>query len=301
MFINYDFFGLSKGANFDDAVPISNLNKIEMYSGLIDEIYIDEDYTLPLVWTGPSTWRYSTVLNAKFDGNLEAGSVTASGFTIDKIRVQKRRDDELVWSNVGELIYNPDDKLYYEQHDFVIQNDMRYQYSLLPVAEEVLGNRVLAEYETADFEGVFLSDLDNNYHLLYDAAVEDITHINTSVKHEPLNSQYPIISYSNLDYAEWGVNATFVSASTRLEHDSSVNIRAESIGRKELFSFLKNKKPKIYRDMHGNLKLVTIIGNPTESFNSDINGLASLNFKLVEIDSTDDTTLREYGLIEGDF
>lgn len=301
MFIGYDLFGLNNGSNFIDILPLDNINYMEIYSGLIDEIYIDENIDSVFSENKPTLWGFSTVLHAKFNEDLEAGSVAAGGFTIDKIKIQKREIDEFSWSDVTELVYNPDDKLLYEQFDPIVANNFIYQYSLLPVAAEVLGNRVLSNNIEVDFEGVFLSDKTNNYHLLYDATVNDITHISPSVKFEPLNAQYPIVSYSSLDYAEWEINATFISATSKNNADGAINIRAENKGRKQLLDFLKNKKPKIYRDMHGNLKLVTVVDNPSETLNSSVNGLGELGIKLVEIDTTDSDTLKQYNLLVGDF
>ena len=301
MFIGYDFFNLNNGSNFIDILPLSEINYIEIYSGLIDDIYIDETTDSIFSVDKPELWAFSTVLYAKFNENLEAGSVAAGGFTIDKIKIQKREIDDFSWSDVAELTYNPNEKLLYEQFDPVVANNFIYQYSLLPMAAEVVGNRVLSNNVEVDFEGVFLSDQTNNYQLLYDATVNDITHIVPNTKFEPLNAQYPIISYSSLDYAEWGINATFISATTKNNSNGIVNIRAEQKGRKEVLAFLKNKKPKIYRDMHGNLKLVTVVDNPTEKLNSSINGLGELGIKLVEIDATDSETLKQYNLLVGDF
>lgn len=302
MFIGYDFFNLEDGAVFDSQVPLRDINRIEVYNGLIDDIYVDEDNSSIFSTTKPSTWLYSTVLHAEFENTMEAGSVAAGGFTIDKIKLQKRQWNELEWFDVGELEYNPDDKLLYELYDKVIANDFVYQYSLIPVAANVIGNRVTSVEITAEFEGVFISDKENNYHLLYDAEVGDIAHVSPSTKFEPLGSKYPIVVYSETDYAEWAVNATFISAHTIADQpESQVNVRMQQADKQQLMNFMKNKKPKIYRDMHGNLKLVTLLGNPSEAPRGDAPGIATLGFTLIEIDSTDADTLRSYDLLAGEF
>jgi len=232
---------------------------------------------------------------------MEAGSVAASGYVIDVIKLQKRQWNELQWSDVGELIYNPNDKLLYELYDTNIANNFIYQYSLFPTAAGVIGNRVVSSEVTAEFEGVFITDKDHNYHLLYDATVNDITHYMTNAKFEPLDSKYPIIVYSSTDYSEWDINATFISAHTVENTSNQVNIRMEQIERKQLLNFLKNKKPKVYRDMHGNNKLVTVINNPVESLMQEAEGIAKLNISLIEIGDTDAETLKAYDLLAGEF
>ena len=301
MFIGYDFFNLDDGALFDSSSPLTGIAKIELYQGLIDDVYIDENIETAFSITKPSTWAYSTVLHAEFNETMEAGSVAASGYVIDVIKLQKRQWNELQWSDVGELIYNPNDKLLYELYDTNIANNFIYQYSLLPTAAGVIGNRVVSSEITAEFEGVFITDKDHNYHLLYDATVNDITHYMTNAKFEPLDSKYPIIVYSSTDYSEWDINATFISAHTVENTSNQVNIRMEQIERKQLLNFLKNKKPKVYRDMHGNNKLVTVINNPVESLMQEAEGIAKLNISLIEIGDTDAETLKAYDLLAGEF
>ena len=168
MFISLDFFGLDEGAVFKTNIGHVNYNELQITGTMIDEIYVDEDIEIPVTTDNPESWTYSTILNAKFQGNLEAGNLSANGSEIELIKFQKRRWDELEWTDVGEVKYNEDGKVIYELLDKFVANQQVYQYSLLPVTSSVLGSRVLSEDITVDFEGVFLSDKDNNYRLLYD-------------------------------------------------------------------------------------------------------------------------------------
>jgi hypothetical protein len=299
MFIGYNMFG--EGKVFDTLIGLPSFSRMEAYQGLLNEIYIDENPDFIFVIDRPEGWAYSTVLMAQFQNTLEAGSVIAGGFTIDGIKLQKRRWDELEWHDVGEFSYEGSTSVLYEVYDKIIANDFLYEYSLIPLAADVTGNRVITPPVRAEFEGVFLSDKDNNYQLLFDANVETINHISQNTKFEPLNSKYPIVVYSNLDYAEWGITATFISTHTVADQSNrQVNIRMEQLDRNKLLQFLNNKKPKIYRDMHGNLKLVSVIDNITEEPNSHAPGIATLGIKLVEIGDFDSDTLRLYDLLVGD-
>ena len=68
--------------------------------------------------------------------------------------------------------------------------------------------------------------------------------------------------------------------------------------RGNLFKFIKNKKPKIYRDSKGDLKLVTVIDNPQEIPMSNVDGISNLSFNMVEIGEVNSENLRAYGMVE---
>ena len=301
MFISLDFFGLDEGAVFKTNIGHVGYNDLQITGAMIDEIYVDEDIEIPITTDKPESWTYSTILNAKFQGNLEGGSLSANGAEIELIKFQKRRWDELEWTDVGDVKYNEDGKVIYELLDKFVANQQVYQYSLLPVTSSVLGSRVLSEEITVDFEGVFLSDKDNNYRLLYDLQFGDINHNTPSSVFETLNSKYPIVVYSNLDYTDFDVEATFISVSTiNGQTERQVDTRMEKTERDNLLRWVKNHKPKIYRDVNGELKLVTVTDNPQEKPMSGVNGIAKISLKMVEIGSVDNENLKAYEMLDGE-
>lgn len=295
MLIGVDHFG--RKAVFNNRLSHLSYDKAEIYDGIIDQFYIDEDITIPYSLEKPLYWRYNTVINAKFQGNLEGGSVEANNVQIEKIRFQKRKWDELEWHDVAEVPYNPADKLFYEAIDKYVANDFIYQYSIIPLTSSILGNRVVSDEVTARFDGVFLSDKNNNYSLLYDLELSDIENNISNHIFEPRNAQYPIVVHSNLDYSSFDVTATFITAETI--NSGEVNIRMERLGKDALLRFMKNGKPKVYRNQNGDLKLVTVVGKPREIPFDNISGIAKLSFTLVEIGPMDTETLRANGMLEG--
>src|SRR5690606_11713339 len=100
-------------------------------------------------------FSFTTVMLASLKGNLEAGSIYNNGIEVDRVRFQKRKSDELYWTDVAELKYNFPEKKLYEALDKYIQNDFEYEYSLLPVTDDVLGLRVKSSPIVADYDGFF--------------------------------------------------------------------------------------------------------------------------------------------------
>lgn len=299
MFIGMDCFGTDDASVFDKRIYHMRYNKLQVFDGMIDQIYINEDISIPYSTVKPESWEYSTVLNAKFRNTLEGGSIEAGDSKVEKIRFQKRAWNELEWTDVAEIDYEEDGKIYYEVLDKYVANDFTYQYCIIPITSDVIGSRVVSEEVTADFEGVFISDKDSNYALIYDVEISDIENHSPSNVFESINAKYPITVHSNLDYSTFDVTSTFLSVESSKGDGNDINIRMERLGKDKLLKFMKNGKPKVYRDHHGNLKLVSVTGNPKEAPNNRVGGIAKLSFSLTEIGDIDSVTLSNSNLLEG--
>lgn len=299
MFIGLDCFGTENGVIFDRKLYHVRYNKLQVFDGMIDQIYINEDISIPYSIDKPDVWEYSTVLNAKFKNSLEGGSIEAGGTQVEKIRFQKRETSELEWKDVAEIEYKPNEKMFYEILDKYVANHFTYQYSIVPITSTIVGSRVMSNEIATEFEGVFISDKNSNYQLLYDIELSDIDNNMSSVVFEPKGAKYPIVVYSNLDYETFNMTSTFISVETMSSGGSNIDIRMERLGKDKLMQFMKNGKPKIYRDHHGRLKLVSVIGRPRETPYGNIAGVAKLSFSLVEIGEMDSETLRSSNLLEG--
>lgn len=299
MIIGFNAFGEEHNLAFDSRLFHMNYDKLEMTGGVIDHIYIDEDITVPYTVEKPENWMYQTVLSAGMKNNLEGGSIEANNVQIEKVRFQRRQWNELEWEDVAEIEYNPSEKMLYEAIDKYVANDFTYQYSIIPITSTILGNRVVSDEITTKFEGVFISDKDSNYQLLYDIELSGIENVRASAMFEPQNSRYPIVAYGNLDYTTFDITSTFISAETFDGGGNNINIRMERLGKDNLLRFMKNGKPKIYRDQNGDLKLVSVVGNPRETPYNNVHGIAKLSFSLVEIGDTDSETLKANNMLEG--
>lgn len=300
MIIGYDPFGYQlQGNSFITNVYHPNYNKIELKNMTLDEIYIDEDITISNSTEKPNGWNYRTVLDAKLQGNIEGGSISAGGLEIEKIRFQRRLSDELYWEDIGQIDYKPHEQLLYEVIDKFVQNDFTYQYSLVPYTSNVMGNRVTSDEITVAFDGVFLSDKNNNYKLFYDIETDDIEHNIASAILQPLNSKYPIVSYGEANYKSGGITATFLSIETVNRYDGKITIKAEKLGRQRLMEYLTNRKPKVLRHQNGETMLINIVGTPKEIPDNNINGKMGVSFNYVEVGGTDSETLKANDMLIG--
>ena len=284
---------------YEDIMYHDGYNKLEITSGLLDHLYVDGN-TDTVIEDKPVEWGYTTILNADFKNSLEAGSVKAGGVKIEKIRFQKRSEDELEWQDIGELMYNSGTMLY-EMIDKYIAKGETYKYSLIPVTPNIYGGRVESATIVADFDGVFISDKDYNYSLLYDIEVGQIIHNTSSALFEPQYSRFPKIIHSSLNYISFPVTATFVTAETvdLTNSGRGTDVRSERLGKDSLLKFMTNGKPKVYRDKDGLLKLVSVVGKPEEIPFNTIAGISKLSFQMVEIGHIDSETLKANDMLVG--
>ena len=296
MFIGLDFYGLGEsGTTFQTNIASSKYIEFGIRNCIVDEIYMDENINFEFSTTKPTEWNYSTILDAKFKGTLEAGNISGQGYSIQSIKIQKRKIDDTKWIDVAVLPYNSS----FEDYSIIdnyVANDESYIYALIPITSTVVGERVLSNQVDVEFEGMFLSDKTHNYHLLYDVSVPNITHNTVSNVFELPASKYPIITTSQIDYVSFPVEATVVTEGSSY---GQIDIKAEKQARENLMNFIKNRKPKVYRDDLGEIRLIMVTDKPQIVPVDGARGIAKVSFSATEIGDTNDSeTLIECDLIE---
>ena len=296
MFIGLDFYGLEEsGTTFQTNVADTDYIELHIENGLVDEVYADDNTNFEFTINKPTEWNFSTILDGKFDNSLEAGNISGQGYSIQSIKIQKRKIDASKWIDVAILPYNSS----FEDYNIIdnyVANDESYIYALIPITSTVLGERVLSNQVDVEFEGMFLSDKTHNYHLLYDVNAPDITHNTVSNVFELPASKYPIVTTSQIDYVSFPVEATVVTEGSSY---GQIDIKAEKRARENLMNFIKNRKPKVYRDDLGEIRLIMVTDKPQITPLDGARGIAKISFNATEIgDINDSETLVECGLIE---
>ena len=90
MLIGYDFFGSRKNLCFDTAIPTSQLDSVIMNTGVYDELFISLDTAIARTNNRPEGWFLKNIMHAKFENDLESGSLDADGHKITKIQIYRR-------------------------------------------------------------------------------------------------------------------------------------------------------------------------------------------------------------------
>jgi len=295
LILGYNSF-LSTNSNI--TLPSNRYYKLELQNAIFDAIEGYDDITKAYS-SDKEVWEYNTALNAEFKNELEGGNVDLNGQDLRWLLFQKRRKDDLTWNTIAKLGYDSTVKLY-QIMDYYIENAEIYEYCIVPLSTNLLGNRTETVEIIPNYDGIWLTDSQNNVKLLYDISQGDDEFVKPRTSIETLGGQYPIhTSSGNLDYRKGSVKATVLSDASM--DGNGIDIRQEKINRNNIIDFVKSWKPKLYRNAYsGEMLMVGITSNPKFTHNNDLQGrIGEVSFDFEEVGNTlNDTDMRNNGFIE---
>lgn len=298
MIIDYNFFGKAMdGTVFDTAIPTSQLDEVVMGPGIYDELYVTVDTTIPDTNEKPKNWKLKTIMDAKFRDDLEAGSLDSDGHEITVIQIYRRKyliEDD--WLLVGQFDYD----ITYNVYSFLdrfTENGVKYEYAIVPVAKDVIGDITISEPIKVNYDGVFLSDLNNNYKLEIDFELGQISHNNNMSSSSPLNGRFPIVTLGNQDYQTGDITFLPLSEDQVNSGGKQINGRAEREYREQVLRFLKNGGAKVIRNDNGEMLIVATHNVTTTSKNGSLIDLSAVSFSFTEVGGFDFDTMSKGGLI----
>lgn len=284
MIIGYNFFALEEGAVFDTPVCTDMLDELQISEGTYDEIYIDLNTELPsTVTTKPSMWTMTTIMDSKFTGDLDGGSIGAEGFNVTHIQLYRSISGTDKWDAIGKFDYNEDFNVY-NYVDRYTQNGALYQYAVAPVANEMMGDKLLSDPILSSYEGIFITDKGENRRLEYDISLGEVAYNTNSALNQPINSPYPIVTFGQSRYRSGQLSVLPLSRETIALAGGSIDKLAEQINRQQWIDFLNNGRAKVLRMDSGVLMLV-VTQNPrvTHKDGDLLRDLASISFDYTEI------------------
>jgi hypothetical protein len=281
--IGYNFFNLEEGCFWDSPVCTDMLDELQLNEGTYDEAYIDLNTTVVDDTAKPTIWTLTTIMDSKFKGDLDGGSIGADGFNVNKIQLYRTIYGTSQWNPIGQFEYNPDFNVY-NYVDRYVQNGASYQYAIVPVANEVQGDKLVSDIVKAEFEGIFITDRKENRRLEYDISLGDVTYNTNSAINQPINNPYPIVTFGNSKYRSGTLSVLPLSKETIAMAGSGIDKLAEQINRQEWLDFLNNGRAKVVRMDSGVLMLVvTHNANVSHKDGDILRHLASISFDYTEI------------------
>jgi len=290
--ISYNFFGFEEGAFFDTPICTEMLDEFRMNKGTYDEVYVDLDTSIPSTTGKPLEWKIRTVLDAKFTGDLDAGSVGANGFKVTHIQMYRSVEGSDKWDLTAQFEYEEEYNVY-NYVDRYAQSGTTYRYAIVPVANEVLGDMLMSDTVDAYYEGIYLTDRKENRRLEFDIELGEVAYNSASSTNDPLNGQYPIIVFGNTNYRSGTLSTLPLSRSTVNMAGAGVDKMEEQINRNKWIEFINNRKAKVLRMDNGVLILIVTQKPRISHKESGLRDLASIGFDYVEIgDLTFDMMMR---------
>lgn len=298
MIIGYNFFNKDfHGIVFDTAIPTSQQDELTIGAGIYDQLFISVDTTINSENVKPDKWYKKNIMNAKFENDLEAGSLDANGYNITNIQLYRRKylvDKQ--WTLVGQFEF---DRAYntYSFIDRTAENKALYEYSIVPIAKEVIGDITTSSPILSEYDGIYISDLENNYKMDIDLSLESVSYNKNTSIINPLNSKFPIVVSGNQNYKTGSVSFLSVTDEQVQSGGSQVDGMAERVHRDNVTSFLQKNGAKIMRNSNGEVMVVatdSIKSTPKDGFLLDIH---AIGFDYTQIGNIDSSTLMNNGLV----
>ncbi|MEI6296297.1 MAG: hypothetical protein WCO84_01450 [bacterium] len=293
----YNFYGDENALDFTPT-SINNIKTVEIKNGIFDHFQVTRDVTFAYTSVIPTTWSFLDIMSANFEGNINAGNVDLILEQITSIKIKRRTVGTFDWITLFEIPITTVNDLTFQKIDYFNQHGQNYEYAFVPTLNGVEGNYITNTVGSS-FDGVFICDKETIFK--YYAGVtygtsEQVTKIGTF---EPFGRKYPVVVANAItDYQKGSVDGTILSPSdysTRI-----INNLADVVYRKELLTFLTNKKAKILKDWNGNFWLIIITDSPQINYMNDYSmGIANVGFNYSEIgDALNQADLYSTGLID---
>lgn len=121
----------------------------------VDFIMTDEQIDT-LDFNESPEWDLNTIILAKFNNNLQAGNVTGLPSPITSWLVQRKSENDTKYTQLAEIEADVDSYI-----DRLAKSNETYDYRLLPIASDLIGEPLKAEPVSTDFNKVILLDPDS--------------------------------------------------------------------------------------------------------------------------------------------
>jgi hypothetical protein len=281
-FCGYNFVEDMDALNFFLSLE-SNVTNSQLENGIYDYLDISKDVKTSYNIEEPS-WSYDTILDCDFNGNIAGGNVSYTLEQLSSIQIKRRLYDPSNlgnWTVLCDIEVVNEGSIGFTMTDNLMPNGYTIEYAIVPIINGAEGLYITDNVESK-FNGVYICDLDTMFKLYANVEYGDIINNQSIGVVETIGSQYPTIIRNNkIDYKKGSVKGKLLGANFETTRKINRNDVVTQINNYE--KFLKNGKAKIIKDWNGNVWLITVVGAPTTTYDSNYGmGIASTNFEWVE-------------------
>ena len=257
------FIGSFLGCSIDATLLDTGTTEyIEIENAIFDEVYMDSDVDEAYDMKIPE-WGYSTIMNAKFKNNLLAGNVDFTLDSISDMRIKKRKRGSYKWTTIHNVPIIDEDSFDFFYNDFIVASNTVYEYAAIPIINGVEGTYQIVDC-AVDFEGAFVSDINNTYHVYLNMSCDSTTRAIAATVVEPVGSKYPYVYYHSMQqYDRFPLSGLFVERISCDEWDIDNGWRY----RKALRDFASNRLTKIVRFYDGRIYMAASADQVNEATN----------------------------------
>jgi hypothetical protein len=267
-------------------------SQLDISNGIFDELEIKDTLDITNSSIKSTDWSTDTYMQALFQNNLESGSLTNQGISLQKIRFKRKKLGSLTWETLGEVDFSNDIQNY-NLKDYFIKNTETYVYSVVGVTQNQEG-RGMEKTIQADYDSLFITDSDNNIAFRFNMELSDISTVQNKKFQTTLNSKFPATIYSNVKYRTGSFKALIMSKTTESAY-GKIDAEAENINNENIFEILGQDKPFLLR--YVNTFMLVSLSEPIQSvFDASNPSLVVAKFNFTEVGESDVVTLRNFGI-----
>lgn len=246
-----------------NATPVdaSDVEKIEITNGIYDELYVDSNIDMEYSTEIPE-WGYSTILDAKFKGNLLAGNVD---FTLDSISgmfIKKRKFGDYKWTTIHYVPIQTEEDFDFYYNDIVVASQTQYQYAAVPIVNNAEGTYQTISVDVC-YDGCFIIDPTYGYQVIGELKRSSLSRKIPVNVIETVHSPYPYIHYySESKYDQFTISGWFVERDKKTFMFDSLNGWKY---REAVRAFLSNRRCKIVKWYDGQIYMACVTSDVAES------------------------------------
>ena len=295
-FVGYNFFA---DVNALDSAPssVDNITSTQLSNAIFDHFNVTKNTNTLFSTDIPANWDYDTILDASFDGVLNAGNVDFLVDQISAIKIKRRAQGTFNWLTLKTIPVDNIEDLTFVFNDFLNGYGITYEYALVPVLNDIEGNYIINSV-FSQFNGVFIGDAEQTFKFLYDVEYGSNARNQQVGTFQPLGKQYPIIVANGLlSYESGSVSATILND----DYEDTGIIDPSAIVQKKTIikDYLTNKKAKLLKDFNGNVWLCMVTDNVQVTYRTgSAMSIPQIQFNWVQIgDANNQSDLYANGVI----
>ena len=283
-FVGYNFFSDGDALNTAPS-NIDNITTVNLSNAIFDHFNLTLNTNTPVSTNIPTSWDYDTILNANFNGNIDAGNVDFLIDQISAIKIKRRIQGTFDWLTLTTVPINSVEDLTFVFNDLLNKHNVTYEYALVPVIEDVEGQYIINSI-LSQLNGVFIGNAETIYKFLYDVEYGNNQRNQQVGIFQVLGQQYPVfVANGALSYESGSVTATILNEDFQ---QNGINRTVITQQKDAIKDFLTDRKAKILKDWNSNEWLIIVNSNIGVTYKEKYGmGIPSINFEWTEIGRAD--------------
>ncbi|MGL5434285.1 MAG: hypothetical protein ACRDBO_02640 [Lachnospiraceae bacterium] len=239
------------------------ISSMVIQNAVFDEIYVTIDVINTDTFDGsiPDGWTFNTRLHALFQNDLYGGNVSFTEDIVDLLRIKKRTSKDSRFQTIFEKQIKNNEDFAIEFIDY-LEPAGTIEYAYVPVLSGGENKYIISTVESS-FDSCFLVEKGKSYPIVLDSSYSETINYETG-QVRPLGRKYPItIVNGDTGYRSGEIEGTFIEYT-----NENADVRGSFDYRHLVYDFLTNSRPKILKDLDGNLLMIHVSSNLSESSRS---------------------------------